>query len=60
MAPVLGVFPGGSKLFFLQKPLTKDTAQMALFLVINKSAIAKIALYTYLKPTLNENVVGWA
>ena len=42
------------------KPLTKDTAQMALFLVFNESENTKIALCTYLKPTLNENFVGWA
>ena len=30
---------------FVQKPLTKDTAQMALFLVLNESATAKIALW---------------
>ena len=29
---------------------------MALFLVFNESATAKIPLCTYLKPTLNENV----
>ena len=45
---------------FLQKPLTKDTAQMALCLVFNESATAKIALCTYLKPILNGNLVGWA
>ena len=44
MATVLGVFEGGSKVFFLQKPLTKDVAQMALFLVFNESATAKTAL----------------
>ena len=33
---------------------------MALFLVFNESATAKIALCTYLKPTLNGNFVGWA
>ena len=32
------------KSLFLQKPLTKDTAQMALFLVYNESANTKIAL----------------
>ena len=60
MATGLGVISGGLKLFVLQKPLTKDTAQMALFLVSNESETAKIALCTYLKPTLNENFVGWA
>ena len=47
-------------LFFLQKPLTKDTVQMALFWIYNASAKAKIALCTYLKSTLSENFVGWA
>ena len=28
------------KILFVQKPLTKDTAQMALFLVFNESATA--------------------
>ena len=60
MATVLGVFEGGSKVFFLQKPLIKDTAQMALFVVFNESATAKIALWTYLRMTLNGNFVGWA
>ena len=59
MATVLGVFKVAQN-FFLQKPLTKDTAQMSLFLVFNESATAKIALCTYLKPTLNGNFVGWA
>ena len=31
--------------FLLQKPLTKDTAQMALFLVIYESVTAKIAFF---------------
>ena len=53
-------FKGGSEFFFLQKPLTKDTAQMALLLVLNESATAKIALCTYLEPTLNGNFVSWA
>ena len=30
-----------AQIFFLQKPLTKDTAQMALFLVFNESTNAK-------------------
>ena len=59
MATVLGVLRW-LKLFFLQKALTKNTAQMALFLVFNESATAKIALCSYLKLTLNGNVVGWA
>ena len=58
MATVLGVL-WWLKTLFLQKPLSKDTAQIALFLVFNESATAKIALCTYLKPTLNGNFVGW-
>ena len=46
------------KRFFLQKPLTKDTAQMALFLVFNESANTKKALCTYLKLIINGNFVG--
>ena len=46
--------------YFLQKPLTKDTAQMALFLVFNEIAITKIALCTYLRLTLDGNYVGLA
>ena len=53
METVLGVFKVAQN-SFSTKPLTKDTAQMALFLVFNESATAKIALCTYLKPTLNE------
>ena len=45
---------------FSTKPLTKDTAKMALFLVFHESATAKIALCTYLKLTLHGNFVGWA
>ena len=60
MAIVLGVFKVAQNSFFLQKPLTKDTAQMALFLVFNESATAKITLCTYLKPPLNGTFVGWA
>ena len=59
MATVLGVLRW-LKTIFSTKPLTKDTAQMALFLVFNESAKAKIALCTYLKPTLKGNFVGWA
>ena len=59
MATVLGVFKV-AQIFFLQKPLTKDTAQMALFLIFNESTTAKIALCPNLRMTLNENVVGWA
>ena len=58
MATVLGVFNVAQN-FFLQKPLTKDTTQMALFLVFNESTTAKIALCTYLKPTFNGNFVDW-
>ena len=58
MVTVLGVFK--AKIFFLQKPLSKDTVQMALLLVFNENATAKIALWTYLKMTLNGNFVGWA
>ena len=59
MATVLGGFKVAQNSFLL-KPLTKDTAQMALFLVLNESATAKIALCTNLKPTLDGNFVGWA
>ena len=34
--------------FFLQKPPTQDTAQMAIFLVFYESATAKVALCAYL------------
>ena len=60
MATVLGVFKVAQNFFFLQKPLTNDTAQMALFLVLNESATAKIALCTYLRLTLYVNFAGWA
>ena len=59
MAIALGVFKVAQN-SFLQKPLTKDTVQMALFLVFNESGTAKIALCTYLKLTLNGNFVGLA
>ena len=45
---------------FPTKPLTKDTEQIALFLVLNESANTEIALCTYLRLTLNGNYVGWA
>ena len=45
---------------FLQNLQTKGTGQMAIVLVINESATTKIALYTYLKLTINENYAGWA
>ena len=57
MATVLSVFKVAQK-SFLQKPITKDTAQMALFLVFNESANTKIAFCTYVKLTLNGNYVG--
>ena len=62
MATVLGLFKVAQNSFFLQKHLTKDTAQMALFLVFHESATAKIALcnYMYLRMTLNGNYMGWA
>ena len=60
MATVLGVFKVAQNSFFLQKPVTKDNAQIASFLVINESATAKIALCTYLRLTLNGNFVDWA
>ena len=59
MATVLNVLRW-LKGLFLQKPLTKDIAQMAIFLVFNESATAKIALWTYLRMTLNGNFVGRA
>ena len=59
MATMLGVFLRWLK-HFLQKPLTKDTAQIALFLVFNEDTNAKIDLCTYLRLTLNGNDVGWA
>ena len=57
MATVLSVFKG-LKCRFLQKPPTKDTAQMALFLVFNEGANTKIAFYIYLSLTLDGNYVG--
>ena len=54
-------FSGGSKVFFSTKPLTKDTAQMALFfLPFNESANTKTVLCTFLRLTLNGKYVGWA
>ena len=46
--------------YFQQKPSTKDTLQLAILLVFNESVNTQIALYTYLRLTLNENYVGWA
>ena len=60
MATVLGVFQGRSIVFFPQKPLIKDTAQMALFVAFYESATAKIALCIYLRMTLKGNLVGLA
>ena len=45
------------KVIFLQKPQTEDTAQMAIVLVFNESANTKIALYTYLRLTLDGKYV---
>ena len=58
MATVLGGFKVAQN-SFLQKPLTKDAAQMALCLVFSESATAKTALCTNLKPTSNGNFMGW-
>ena len=44
MGTVLGVFKVAQKSFFLQKPLIKDTAEMALIVVFNENATANIAL----------------
>ena len=60
MATVLGVFKVAENSVFLRKPLTKDTAQMALYLVCNESVTAKIALCSSLRMNLNGNFVGWA
>ena len=60
MATVLGVFFRGLKSISLQKTLTKDTAQIALFLVFNEGTDAKINLCTYLRVNLNGNYVSWA
>ena len=38
---------------FPQKPLTKDTAQIALFLVFHEGSNAKIDLCTYVRLILN-------
>ena len=58
MATVLGVLRW-LKSFFLQKSLTKYTAQIALLLVFNEGTSAKIDLCTYLRLTLDGNDVGW-
>ena len=49
-----------AQIFFLQKPLTKDTAQIALFSAFNEGTNAYVALCTYVRLTLNRNYVGWA
>ena len=59
MVTLLGVFKVAQN-SFLQKLLTKDSAQMALFLVFNEGIKAKIDLCTYVRLTLNGNYVGWA
>ena len=59
MATVLGVLRW-LKGIFLQKSHTKSTVQKAKVLVFNESAKNKIALYIYLRLTLNGNYVGWA
>ena len=46
--------------FFLQKSLTKDTEQIAIFLVFNEGTNAKIDVCIYLRLTLTGNYVGWA
>ena len=60
MATTLSVILGGSNIFVLQKPLTKDTAQIALFLVFHEGTNAKIDLCTYVRLTLNGIYAGWA
>ena len=59
MATVLGVFKVAQSIF-LQKPLTKDTAQIALFLVFHEGTNGKIDFCTYVRMTLKGNFVGWA
>ena len=59
METVLG-FLRWLKTIFLEKHVIKDTVQMALILVFNESAAAKIALWTYFRMTLNGNYVGLA
>ena len=49
-----------AQIFFSTKTLTKDTSQIALFLVFNEGTNAKIAVCPYLRLTLNGNYVGWA
>ena len=59
MATVLGILKW-LKTVFLQKPLTKDIAQIALVLVFNEGTNAKTDLCTYVRLTLNGNYVGLA
>ena len=54
------VFKVAQTSFVLQKPLTKDTAQIALFLVFHEGSNAKIDWCTYVRLTLNGNYVGCA
>ena len=54
------VFKVAQTCLFYKNLQTKDTAQIALFLVFNVGKNAKIDLCTYLRLTLNENYVGWA
>ena len=49
-----------AQIFFSTKTLTKDTSQIALFLVFKEDKNAKVDLCTYLRLTLNGNYVGWA
>ena len=51
MATVLGVLRWLKTL--LQKPLTKDTAQIALFLVFHEGTNGKMDLCTYVRMSLN-------
>ena len=60
MATMLGVYLRWLKHLFSKKPLTKDTAQIALFLVFHEGSNGKIDLCTYVRLTLNGNYVGWA
>ena len=58
LCPLAWIGLRGLKGTFSTKPQTKDTAQMALFLVFNEGTTAKTALSTYLKLTLNGIFVG--
>ena len=59
MATILSIFKVAQR-YFSTKPQTKGTVQMAKVLVNNESANTKMALYTYLRLTLNGNYVGGA